>query len=947
MRRQLRGVWCAAGLLAAVFAAPPAMAQQKARLTTGAAKFAMHTPSAAGCPDQGGLLDSISVPVNQSIALSVQIPAPLDHDVSFQLRSANPNYVAAGDKVQGFLPIVTVPAGQVVSNAFNLFGVSVGSTSLYLIPLSPRFGAGSFPTGAWDVNKSGGSSSKFVDANAPSTTCRDPGSPAVSINASVLANCGTTAAGVASDGVTQLLMRTLSGLPGTACYEVVSTSGLDQGSVATPVTGTQPVGGLNYAFSLYRAPANYGDASDSRTVTVKFTFTPDIGNANTTSFTADLKVLRPPVVLMHGLWSKPSAWDSSFVRNDASHTTVAGNYQATNASHFSANVPRVKEALDNALAQFRSSQNAATQVDVIGHSMGGILTRLYANSAQNTRIDNYNLGDVHRLITLDTPHWGSTLANLLISLRQVAPARVDFIGDVIGSVKQGAVCDLAENSPALQGLGATAVPGSAITATGGTFPAYRTAIENALTANVCTSWSLTLPPHCTGHAYLFPQNRVNGFRFQQANDQIVGLTDQQGGLGGANFAALVHTNVNGTPGVATTAFGLLDGPASALAGAGFPAAQSNGLGNPAAPPRGVPGLGAAADQADYAAQCGAGGPMNPGSITTAAAAGPRGAARRPAARTPAAAVSPLVVITSPPAGQRYAPGDTLTVDVQVAPSLGATDVVLGMPPLPLSATTRLDASTYRASQTLPADYAGALTITPVALDAQQNEIRGAPVTVTIAPAVSPVQVAFAQRYYYLAPSAGSQQLDFSGTFGTGGPRIDLTSSVSGTTYASSNPAVATVSADGEVSVQGNGIAVVTGRNAAATDWAVFVIEDAAAALPPLNVGTSFTIQRGGFRLDRNTGFFVQSMVVTNSSSLPIPGGVWLVLSGLPGGVSLVNKSGLTATALAGSPFVALPLSPDGRTLAPGQSATLYLQFLNPNRVGINYSTSVYRSSTTP
>jgi len=949
MERSLRSSLLVFVTLALVYLVGPqtAEAQQKPKIATAGArtgtKSAIKPQSVAGCPNNTGIVDSISVPVTMSINLAVAIPFPLNYDASFQLQSENPAFVAAGDKTQGFLPVVTVPAGQTTSNVFALFGVSVGSTKLDIIPLSPGFITTSFPAGAWDVNQSGGSASKFVDANSPSATCRDNGSPNISQNGMLLAGCGTSVNGVASDGATRLLMRTLAGLPGTACYEITSTSDLDQGTIETPLQVTDSVNGLNYAFSLYDAPANYGDSTNSRTVEVTFTFTPNIGNGATTSFPADLTVLRPPVVLMHGLWSKPSAWSGDFVRNDNWHTTVKGDYQSNNAAHFQVNVPKVKEAIDNALKQFRANMNAATQVDVIGHSMGGILTRLYANSAQNTRVDNFNLGDVHRIVTLDTPHWGSTLANLLVSLHTVAPGKVDLIGDVIGSVTKGAVCDLAENSPALQGLGATPVPGAALNASGGTFPAYRTAIENILTANVCTGWSFTIPPHCTSRAFLFPQDRVNGFRFQAENDQIVGLTDQQGGVGGQNFPALVHTNVNSSPDVANAAFALLDGLTTNLPGTSFPAADSTGQGNPAMPPRGVSGLGAAQDQNDYMSQCRAGGPMSQ-AATPPLSRGSLFGAPAPSRPKPSAP-SPLVVITSPTAGQTFAPGDTLTVNVQVDPVSNATDVVIGMPPLPLTGTTRLDTMNFQGTAVIPA-LAGPLVITPIALDAQQNEIQGAPITVNIVPAAVPSQVAFAQRYFYIDPSVASEQLNLVGTYADGS-MIDLTSSVTGTRYISSNLAVIKVSPDGLVTVVGAGLAVVTGANGPAKDFAVFVVENATTPLPPLNLTPNFTIQQSGYRLDRVSGFFVQTVTVTNTSRLPIPGSGYLILSGLPIGVTLVNKSGVTANVLPGSSFMTLPLSPDGRTLAPGQSNTFTLQFLDPKRAAISYTWSVYRSSAAP
>jgi hypothetical protein len=110
---------------------------------------------------------------------------------------------------------------------------------------------------------------------------------------------------------------------------------------------------------------------------------------------------------------------------------------------------------------------------------------------------------------------------------------------------------------------------------------------------------------------------------------------------------------------------------------------------------------------------------------------------------------------------------------------------------------------------------------------------------------------------------------------------------------------------------------------------------------------SFTRQFSGFALNRSTGFFVQTATVTNSSSLPIPGPLYLVLSGLPAGVTLVNKSGITTKVQAGSSYVTLPLSSDARTNAPGQSNTLSLQFLNPSRKTITYTATIIRSSTAP
>ena len=95
-----------------------------------------------------------------------------------------------------------------------------------------------------------------------------------------------------------------------------------------------------------------------------------------------------------------------------------------NHAAMSENMPAVKRAIEDALAilrvqgiRKRSSyyRFAATQVDWIGHSMGGVLPRYYHRWMESAeawrRATNFGTGDIHKLVVLNSPQSGSPLAS--------------------------------------------------------------------------------------------------------------------------------------------------------------------------------------------------------------------------------------------------------------------------------------------------------------------------------------------------------------------------------------------------------------------------------------------------------------------------------------------------------------------------------------------------------
>jgi pimeloyl-ACP methyl ester carboxylesterase len=921
----------------------------------------------ATCPNQGGILNSISVPVSKPLELAVFSPTPAPKGgATFELSSADPSIVAAGDPRQSFLPQVTIPEGQMISNPFFVFGIKVGATTLDAKPLTPGFVGFSDPLGAWDVNPAADmNASKFLDANPRVNNCRVANSPALSTDPMVLSTCGQKVNGTVADGASQLLMRMVSGLGGTACYNLVSTSPPDQGTIATPVLTTQTVGALNYGFSFYKAPDAYGDTSASRQVQVQFVFTPNIGNGNTTKFTANLTVVRPPLMLIHGIWADSSSWpDKIWVRSpDSDYFVYKGDYGPTHDASFTTNLPKVRGYVAKALILAHQGGYAATKADVVAHSMGGILTRLYAASTNFMRPDNFNLGDIHRFVTLDTPHGGSSFANLVIALHTQKPTAIEAsVHKLVGAdafVTNGSVCDLAENSEGLAALSPTALDSQVITATGGE-PGTPTGgkffggkFGNGNFEGELTNCEKKSPPIIgTCVLFTYDQTTVNAFRFRQANDAIVALCSQQGGMNGSscpaggsagiNFTSLLHFGaskygitvhgVTNTQDVATLVFKLLDGPKGGFSSP-LPGLSSSGTGSPVT----VPGIGTVADAKNFTSQCKTGTP--PPMKANIAHAGQQ------SGKTADASGDSRIQVVTPTNGQVFAPGAAVSATVSISPALKASYVSLAVYGLLGVEGTGYNGSSYQASFTIPDAMAGPLQLVPQITDSGGNTILGLTTTIAVRPTTPPLSLALSQANDVLTSVGDTDRIHVAGSY-PGDITRDLTSSASGTTYKSSNTSIVTVDTEGNVKAIGFGRAVVTVANMGIQVFATFTVEDPDHPLAPQDVTSQVNTVRSGFRVDRNTGFFDQTVQWTNRGAVPVIGPLYFVVTSLPAGVAMVGAGTTQNISPVGSPYFSFVL-PDGITLQPGDNVSQVLRFLNPGRTRIAYTSKIFRTSVTP
>ena len=279
----------------------------------------------------------------------------------------------------------------------------------------------------------------------------DPGDPSatnvltgttVTTNTAILNALTIRRAGVAADGASRLLVRVTTTNHGTVTLSLRASDG------ASGVTGVQTedggvgniggYGGFNLslsldsfetstvntaqgirAYALYHAPDLFhrlgGGYDDStlfqRVINMQAVFTPTSGTAATQ--TVAIFVARPPLVVLHGIWSNAKEAFGGFITNfladEAGLQLFDPDYP--NAISFASNATVVPDQIANACTALREQNFACTRADIFAHSMGGVLSRIYAGRADYKRPDNYRLGDINRLVTIDSPHRGAIFAD--------------------------------------------------------------------------------------------------------------------------------------------------------------------------------------------------------------------------------------------------------------------------------------------------------------------------------------------------------------------------------------------------------------------------------------------------------------------------------------------------------------------------------------------------------
>ncbi|MBL8227367.1 MAG: alpha/beta fold hydrolase [Bryobacterales bacterium] len=369
-------------------------------------------------------------------------------------------------------------------------------------------------------------------------------------DASRLANLslGRHVEGVAADGVARILLR----IPACTAGERITVTLEDENGAPVGSGRSSTYGGLGaagtsslsgtsievtaavfngdstnpMAFAVYLSPLDFvrdsGDNSAAvRSVNVSAKLPSQAGPIG-----AEVKITRPPVVLLHGIWSNSETWAffAPLVRSfrplvgDERWNILLANYQGTAAASVLNNSVVVRQQILEFLASVRRSTSVAvSQVDIVAHSMGGLIVRAMASKDIYRSRDTFREGFVHKLITIDTPHSGSAFAARLLGTSVDCRSAFTYVGQKrVGD----AVRDLAPNSDLLQRLRTSTVPLRTHTAVG--IASFNQEVSASLDFNRANGgWLATV---CST---LLPTGSFRAV-FQEDSDLIVSASSQRG-----------------------------------------------------------------------------------------------------------------------------------------------------------------------------------------------------------------------------------------------------------------------------------------------------------------------------------------------------------------------------------------------------------------------------------
>ena len=264
--------------------------------------------------------------------------------------------------------------------------------------------------------------------------------------------------GVTADGTSQIFIPIEENLS-PSDFSIILTINGEPASIETAGFANQAIQKMPNGEKgiIYTAPKTFDESCMSNSYIVELTFDMinENGLTNIGRMPIEIEVHRPGLLMVHGLNSSSECW--SAMQNDLLQSGLYRsaqinniNYSSSNLSSFDYNTHEAKVLEKGVKSMHNNLINngiVSSKYDMIGHSMGGVLIRKYAQEVDGAA------DMVNSIITVNTPHHGSQLANIGMYVERIGSNYLSFLKPFIDYVTlQSAIYDLQIDGAAIKKL---------------------------------------------------------------------------------------------------------------------------------------------------------------------------------------------------------------------------------------------------------------------------------------------------------------------------------------------------------------------------------------------------------------------------------------------------------------------------------------------------------------
>ncbi len=397
-------------------------------------------------------------------------------------------------------------------------------------------------------------------------------------NITLASSINTSRTGTIADGVSKLLLITSYKNP--INFSIAADTNLAKGVLSSLSDNSNiPFSSSHSSIIINPQKTTTGTSIVGAVYTPPQTLTnlsPNVNNEivkvlvhDTTNSSVNTQILislhRVPVVLVHGIWSNPQeSWINTKFKETlekSGYNVFLSDYGTHNAETFDPfaiptignhGIDSIRSIINFIMNSYHHSGIAASQVDVVGHSMGGLMARGFIQQSDYKNPNNFMQGYIHHLITIGTPHYGGHLASILINHQNdkycvsffppfvfnpltcgflAEPLKTIFASSFSLPITDGGIEALSPTSSAYSHLCQTNVSSYAIAGSWAPNADNSHSLEQSLYRNILANQSFNLDTDA------FHGNS------QGNNDLQVSITSQLGGLDANKFRSLNNSTI--------------------------------------------------------------------------------------------------------------------------------------------------------------------------------------------------------------------------------------------------------------------------------------------------------------------------------------------------------------------------------------------------------------------